>query len=134
MKGKHTKRGAAGPRLGWGRPPAGPPLAVTHARASGARPALGPCKQRCAFLQPFLEPKMGINVIPVGADSVYVLVSKFFVMYFFRDLEMAFALKYFHLAVYISLIRSFVNVPYLIFKVCFKAFIFKLKTFWPLYI
>lgn len=36
-----------------------------------------------------------------GADSVYVLVNKFFVMYFFRDLEMAFALKYFHSCLYL---------------------------------
>lgn len=56
----------------------------------------------CAFLQPFLRTQYGhkCNTCMGGRFSV-CSVNKLFVMYFFRNLKIAFALKYFHSCLYI---------------------------------
>lgn len=59
----------------------------------------------CVFTD-LLRTQMGSNIIPVGRGRFSLcLVNKLFVMYFFRDLKITFALKYFHSCFYILLIR-----------------------------
>lgn len=72
----------------------------------------------CAFLQLFLRTQCGYQRHTCGDRFSVCLVNKFFVMYFFRNLKMAFAQDYFHSCFYLF-IHFFVNMPHLIFKICF---------------